>query len=157
LVDVQFRVTLSSSYYCTFVPLTFPSSKANPIFSHRMSSSDLLPILLLDVQTVRVTVHSMPPKARKPPARYNHWSIYLLISGGSSVRLNMELDDVTIREGKFTVSSHLPYRAPRSQCQNFDFAAARDATVGHFVREIMRNNRHRYRMASQGKGCRHWM
>ena len=111
----------------------------------------------LVVEKVRFVAHTLGPVAPGAQLSQNHWSVYLLVKGGGSVRLNMATNDRAGDDnGVFTVTRHA-YALTTSAVRHFDFAVAKDVTVGRILRLIGEKRRQRYRMTPTGVGCRHWM
>lgn len=106
-----------------------------------------------DVSAVRVVVHTTGQYPNSPMSD-NHWSIYLLLSGQSSVRMNMtaEYDDPT---GTLSWRS-LGYALTNSSIQNWDFQTASGVTVKHIYNLVMSQGRNNYDMSGGGSGCRWW-
>ncbi|RMZ84962.1 hypothetical protein DV738_g298, partial [Chaetothyriales sp. CBS 135597] len=87
----------------------------------------------------------------------NHWSIYLLVVEGGSVRLNIEADTGPGEDwGVFKISRHL-YELTVSNVRYWDFPVASSIAVGKILALIWDKKRHRYRMNSTGVGCRYWV
>jgi hypothetical protein len=121
-----------------------------------MAGEPALTIPALVVEKVRVVAHTMGPLVPGGQLSKNHWSIYLLVAGGGSVRLNMALGASNDDTGKFSVTRHA-YTETTSAVRYFDFATVENVTVGDILRLIQARNRHRYRMTPTGVGCRHWV
>lgn len=116
-----------------------------------------VPIPQLVVEKVRVVAHTMGPVTAGGQLSQNHWSIYLLTQGGGSVRLNMAANPQLHEDkGIFTVTRHA-YDLTTSAVRCWDFPAVKHFIVGDVLRLIQRKGRHRYRMTTNGVGCRHWM
>ncbi|WPB01335.1 uncharacterized protein RHO25_005959 [Cercospora beticola] len=89
----------------------------------------------------------------------NHWSIYLILANGAgSVRFSMTADDRNPKneQGIFNVTQH-NYQVTNSCVQFWDFPTRANLTVGAFLRNIGEHGRQRYRMTSNGTGCRYWV
>ena len=106
-----------------------------------MATSSIIPTLV--VETVRVVAHTMGPVVPGGQLSQNHWSIYLLIESGGSVRLNMTITGPSDDTGKFSVTRH-QYTETMSAVRYFDFATVNNITVGHILRVIQEKTRHRY-------------
>jgi hypothetical protein len=113
--------------------------------------------LSLPVRFVTVVCHTMGPVVPGGQLSQNHWSIYL-VAQGESVRMNMTLRNANSNDdtGDLQVS-YLSYDISNSATAYWDFQAAQNATVWHFVSNIITKRRQRYRMAEHGVGCRYWM
>ncbi|EHY60709.1 hypothetical protein ABEF92_000304 [Exophiala dermatitidis] len=99
----------------------------------------------------------MGPVAPGAQLSQNHWSIYLIIKGGGSVRLNMETDPTPGKhEGIFKVTRH-QYEMTTSCVRHWDCPATDNITVGRILKLIGEKRRNRYRMTPTGVGCRHWV
>ena len=119
-----------------------------------MAASSEIPTLV--VEMVRVVAHTMGAVVHGGQLSQNHWSIYLIVEGGGSVRLNMAITTPSDDTGKFSVTRH-QYTETQSAVRYFDFAAGDSITVGHVLCLIQDKARHRYRMTPTGVGCRHWV
>lgn len=105
------------------------------------------------VITVRVVVHTTG--AAGPNTSDNHWSIYLLIQGDGSIRVNMRADPGYIN-GILDLSSH-SYLMTNSAIQHWDFATVGIVRVCDIVSLIYNYARHDYDMSGGGSGCRYWV
>ena len=111
----------------------------------------------LVVHEVRIVAHTIAPVAPGAQLSQNHWSYYLLVRGGGSVRLNMATNpSPTNHDGVFTVTRH-QYDLTTSAIKSWDFSAKPNITVGMILRLLRDKGRLRYRMTSNGVGCRHWV
>ena len=100
----------------------------------------------------------MGPVAPGAQLSQNHWSIYLIVKGGGSVRLNMETNPAPGKvEGIFNVTRH-QYELTTSRGRHWDFpTTTNNVTVGKILRLIGDKRRNRYRMTPTGVRCRHWV
>lgn len=84
----------------------------------------------------------------------NHWSIYLLLEGDASVRLNM-----TAEYGNTTgtlVVNEFSYQLTSSALRHWDYNVVPGVTV-QMVRDVVRfQGRDRYQFSGGGSGCRYW-
>lgn len=105
------------------------------------------------VQRVRVVAHTLGPAG--PNTSDNHWSIYLLLAGNASVRVNMAAEPGYIN-GELRLTSQ-NYQLTNSAITYFDFDTLESPRVANFLRIIYNNRRHTYEMSGGGSGCRYWM
>ncbi|KAJ4621268.1 hypothetical protein HRR85_001478 [Exophiala dermatitidis] len=85
----------------------------------------------------------MGPVAPGAQLSQNHWSIYLIIKGGGSVRLNMETDPTPGKhEGIFKVTRH-QYEMTTSCVRHWDCPATDNITVGRILKLIGEKRRNR--------------
>lgn len=103
------------------------------------------------VSDIRVVVHTGGAKDESD----NHWSIYLLLRSGGSVRANM-VTGYGETEGRLEWSD-LAYPLTNSAIKHWDFQVAMDTEVQHVARTIYQYNRHRYQFSGGGSGCRFWV
>lgn len=103
------------------------------------------------VSCIRVVVHA----GAAIDGSDNHWSIYLLLQPGGSVRVNMVTDYGEI-EGRLEWSD-LAYLLTTSAIQHWDIPATMAIEVRHVADTIYRNSRHRYQFSGGGSGCRFWV
>ena len=106
------------------------------------------------VLTVRVVVHTLGSEGFDKSK--NHWSIYLILEGNRSVRLNMYLADGLHEYGSFSVRPH-SYTVTTSCLTYFDYNVREGLTVGGCLDLIYANRRQNYRMTGTGNGCRFWV
>jgi len=84
------------------------------------------------VSNVRVVAHTTGPFSEGTQMSDNHWSMYLLTSGNSSVRVNMAADRGYIT-GQLLVTNH-QYILSNSRLQHWDFAVNNGITLGCALR-----------------------
>lgn len=109
------------------------------------------------VHLVRVVAHTMGPVAPGAQLSQNHWTMYLVIQGGS-IRLDMTLRNPNSNDETGVLKvSYFEYDLSRSATAYWDFLAAQNATVEQFTNNIVTNRRQNYRMADNGVGCRYWV
>ena len=111
-------------------------------------------ITSLRVELIRFVAHTEGPVIPGGQLSQNHWSLYLLVHGGS-VRLNMAAQEGT-DVGKFTVTRHA-YTQSNSAVRLFDYEPMRQVTVGDVLGLVREKNRHQYTLTPTGVGCRFWM
>lgn len=106
------------------------------------------------VDKVRVVVHTLGAWPNGTMSD-NHWSIYLLLTNSTSVRMNMraELDDPT---GHLEWSS-LNYTLTNSAITHWDYQAKAGTTVRAIFHLIYQKHREKFTMSGGGSGCRWWM
>ncbi|KAF1918212.1 hypothetical protein BDU57DRAFT_191942 [Ampelomyces quisqualis] len=86
----------------------------------------------------------------------NHWSIFLLVPGGS-VQLNMKNSpDPHSNRGVFEIRDRA-YDKPHSAVRMFDLPAKPGVTVDSVEREIRDRKWDQYDMNESGAGCRWWI
>jgi hypothetical protein len=105
------------------------------------------------VQSVRVVVHILGPAG--PTTSDNHWSIYLVLANGGSVRMNMSAEPGYVN-GTLYLTTHL-YILTTSALGHWDFPAVPGLQVCHIAGLIFQLGRHRYDMSGGGSGCRSWV
>lgn len=107
------------------------------------------------VTQVRVVAHTTGTMGPNTPMSENHWSVYLLLAGGGSVRMNMRADygDSTGR----LEWSILAYTDSNSRLQHWDYPVAQGITVKLIYELIRYNGRDHYWMSRGGSGCRWWL
>lgn len=110
----------------------------------------------LIIQTIRVTIHSTGKFFEGDTRSGNHASIYLLVGGGSSIRLNMIKAGPTDRMGTYD-PKYCSYHDSTSSIRNFDVQAVSGLTVNHVLSLVNERRRHAYRLARSGVGCRFWV
>ena len=102
----------------------------------------------------RVVVHT-PGGYPNSPMSDNHWSIYLLLSGGqASVQMNM-----TAEYGDPTGTLQwkpVQYSVSRSSVRYWDFPIISGVTVKSIYALVMSYGRNNYDMSGGGSGCRWW-
>jgi hypothetical protein len=107
------------------------------------------------ISCVRLMVHSVGLDSTN--RSWNHWTIYLILQEGGSVRLNMFGDPENGSFiGLFTTRSS-EYSSSTSSIANFDYTPCSGLRVGQCIQLIERNGRTRYQMTDAGKGCRYWV
>ena len=86
----------------------------------------------------------------------NHWSIYLLHSGGASVRMNMRagIDDDT--DTGILEFNEYSYQLSASALKYWDYAMVPGVTVKMVKDLIYRQGRDQYQFSGGGSGCRYW-
>ena len=105
------------------------------------------------VTVVRVVVHTIG--AWPNGMSDNHWSIYLLMADGQSVRMNMRAE---LGDPKGTLEwQSLAYTLTTSAIKHWDFPTKPDVTVKEMYDLVMRKGRDQYNMSGGGSGCRWWM
>ena len=100
---------------------------------------------------IRVVVHA----GAATDGSDNHWSIYLLLQAGGSVRVNMVTDYGDI-DGRVEWSD-LTYLLTNSAIQYWDFPVTMAIEVRHVADTIYRNFRHQYQFSGGRSGCRFWV
>lgn len=85
----------------------------------------------------------------------NHWSIYLLIQGGGSVRANMATE-YGATEGHLDWFN-LEYGLTNSAIHHWDIPVTQAIQVLYIARTIYTKGRHRYHFSGGGSGCRYWV
>lgn len=95
------------------------------------------------VSHIRVVVHAGPATDESD----NHWSLYLLLRAGGSVRVNMVTNYGEI-DGRLEWS-YLEYLLTNSAIRYWDFPVRMAIQVQHVADTIYRNSRHQY----QFSGC----
>lgn len=108
------------------------------------------------VTGIRVVAHSPGPIVPSGILSQNHWSIYLLVEHGGSVRVNMALRYREDQNGSLTLSLH-DYTHVHSEVKAFEVPVSPDVTIGKLLHAIWRKKRFRYKMTESGAGCRYWM
>jgi hypothetical protein len=104
---------------------------------------------------VRVVAHTAGPMGPNTPMSENHWSIYLMIDNGTSVRMNM-MADPGVRKGRL-VWSILQYQHSTSTLKSWDFPVVQHVEVHHVYELIIHKGRDQYWMSGGGSGCRYWV
>lgn len=105
------------------------------------------------VETVRIIVHTTGPAG--PNISDNHWSIFLLLHNGESVRVNMAAEPGYIN-GELRWSKH-NYQLSTSAIRHWDFQVRKSVRVCDIASLLYRQGRHLYDMSGGGSGCRWWM
>lgn len=105
------------------------------------------------VQTIRIVVHTTG--AAGPTISDNHWSIYLLLHGGGSIRVNMRADPGNIN-GILEWTEHA-YTLSNSSVNYWDYPVAGNVRVCDIARLLYAAKRHQYDMSGGGSGCRYWV
>jgi ferric iron reductase protein FhuF len=103
------------------------------------------------ISHIRVVVHT----GAATDGSDNHWSIYLLLRAGGSVRVNMVTDYGEI-DGRLEWSN-LTYLLTNSAIRHWDYPVIMAIEVRHVADTIYRNFRHRYQFSGGGSGCRFWV
>lgn len=85
----------------------------------------------------------------------NHWSIYLLVGSGESVRANMVTKHGYV-DGRLEWSS-LPYSLTNSAIAEWSYPVTMAIEVRHVAATIYQFRRHRYQFSGGGSGCRFWV
>ncbi|KKZ65485.1 hypothetical protein EMCG_08675 [[Emmonsia] crescens] len=104
------------------------------------------------VSYIRVVVHTA---GGAKDGYDNHWSIYLLLQWGESVRANIATD-YGETAGRLEWSN-LGYLLTTSAIKHWDFPVAMAIEVQHVARTIYLYNRHQYQFSGGGSGCRFWV
>jgi len=104
------------------------------------------------VEKIRVVVHTGYALDQSD----NHWSIYLLLQDGGSVRANMVSSEYGVTVGRLDWS-YLQYALSTSAIQHWDFQVTPVIQVLTIATTIYENNRHQYRFSGGGSGCRYWV
>jgi hypothetical protein len=107
------------------------------------------------VTHVRVVAHTVRPMGPNTPMSENHWSIYLILAHGGSVRMNMAAYPGH-RAGTLEWSI-LNYEVSNSALKYWDFPAVQPLEVHHFCEVIAHHGRTQYWMSGGGSGCRFWV
>ncbi|KAF2691385.1 hypothetical protein K458DRAFT_266545, partial [Lentithecium fluviatile CBS 122367] len=108
------------------------------------------------VSTFRVVAHTMGPLIHGGAVSQNHWTIYLIVPGGS-VQLNMKTStDPNTRRGIFEIRERA-YEKSNTAVRWFDLPAASGLLVDSVEREIRSQRWDQYDMTEGGVGCRWWM
>ncbi|KAH6719533.1 hypothetical protein BKA61DRAFT_473500 [Leptodontidium sp. MPI-SDFR-AT-0119] len=84
----------------------------------------------------------------------NHWSIYLLLQSGASVRMNM-----TAQYGEPTgklVVDEFKYQLTNSALRHWDYEMVSGVTVKMVKDLVYYQGRDRYQFSGGGSGCRYW-
>ncbi|KAK6516395.1 hypothetical protein TWF506_006305 [Arthrobotrys conoides] len=118
------------------------------------------------VRDIRVVVQKTG--AMEGGRSVNHWSIYLLLEGDKSVRLNMR--EKTSEEWPFHLPEDAEYGEPgtmeitvHNYLQSFstisywDYQCTGQHTVGNLINHLFRKHYNYYTMAIGGSGCRYWV
>lgn len=105
------------------------------------------------VKTVRVVVHTAG--AAGPTISDNHWSIYLLLHGGGSVRINMRADPGYVN-GILEWKEH-QYLLTSSAIRYWDYPVPGNVRVCDIARLLYAAKRQQYDMSGGGSGCRYWV
>jgi hypothetical protein len=103
------------------------------------------------VNAVRLVTHALPQNTE-----WNHWSIYLVLTGGGSVRFHMTTV-ANSNKGAFSVSPALSYTLTNSAIRHWDFSVVANLTVGHVFTLIIDEGLQKYEMTGDGSGCRFWV
>lgn len=160
-VELRYANAAWSIYIYTGVTSALLSSLSSLSISislslHKMSTN-LSPSTAVNdqriVQRVRVVAHTLGPAG--PNTSDNHWSIYLLLIGNASIRVNMAAEPGFI-DGELRLTSQT-YQLTNSAIAHFDFDTLGSPRVADFLRIIYQNRRHIYEMSGGGSGCRYWM
>ena len=104
------------------------------------------------VREVKVVVHTS--QVLSPTFSENHWSIYLILGGNSSIRINMraEYDDPTgILEW-----TRCSYVKSTSELKSWSYPASAGIKVKDFAGKTYEWKRDQYEMSGGGSGCRFW-
>ncbi|KAH6696534.1 hypothetical protein BKA61DRAFT_249115 [Leptodontidium sp. MPI-SDFR-AT-0119] len=86
----------------------------------------------------------------------NHWSIYLLLQGGLSVRMNMRagiIDDTDTGTLEF---NEYTYQLTASALKYWDYEMVPKVTVKMVKDVIYYRGRDQYQFSGGGSGCRYW-
>lgn len=110
----------------------------------------------LTVTTIRVTVHTQGYIFEYDSRSSNHASIFLVVSGNESVRLNMVKAGATDTMGTYLERS-CPYIHSATSLYNVDIIASPGLTVGHFLNDIQKKGLDKYQLHRSGVGCRFWV
>ncbi|MCJ1440496.1 MAG: hypothetical protein MMC23_000980 [Stictis urceolatum] len=122
-----------------------------------MTSDPATNISQINVIKLRVVAHTMGPVIPGGQVSQNHWSFYLLIPDGGSVRINMEWKpDSPDDRGKLGIIKHT-YAQTTSAVRTFDYDVHRNARVASFLQIIGNKRRQNYKMTPTGVGCRFWV
>ena len=108
------------------------------------------------VSTFRVVAHTLGPVMSGGALSQNHWTIYLLVPGGS-VQLNMKTNtNKNLSRGIYEVHERV-YEESNTAVRLFDIPAAAGLLVDYVEREIRTQRWDQYNMNENGVGCRWWM
>ena len=105
------------------------------------------------VKSVRAVVHTAGPAG--PTISDNHWSIYLLLQAGGSVRLNMRADPGFVN-GILEWTEN-QYLLTNSALRHWDYPIVGHVRLCDIARLLYEAKRHRYDMSGGGSGCRYWL
>jgi len=112
------------------------------------------------VTQARVVVHTTGPLGPNTPMSDNHWSIYLLLAAGGSLRLNMRADWDEAAEawdttGILDCSTHT-YIQTNSCIEYWDYPVP-GISIGQICTLLWNKERDAYEMSGGGSGCRYWV
>lgn len=99
------------------------------------------------VTQVRVVVHTAGAMSPTSQMSHNHWSIYLIVDGASSVRLNMAAKPGYIT-GELEIRRH-QYILSNTAIKVWDFAVVSGVTVQHLINLVYHKRRHLYNMSGE--------
>jgi hypothetical protein len=109
------------------------------------------------ISTFRLVAHTMGPVAPGAQLSQNHWSLYLLKTGNTSVRVNMMTSEEQNNDmGVFSVKPH-DYQISNSAVHYWDLPAIGQPQIATILQKMGERQRHKYKMTSNGTGCRHWL
>jgi hypothetical protein len=84
----------------------------------------------------------------------NHWSIYLLLANGQSIRMNMTAD-YGDPIGRLEWTSY-SYQLTTSALRYWDYPLGTGLTVKNIYDLVYHYRRDRYQFSGGGSGCRYW-
>ncbi|KUJ21208.1 uncharacterized protein LY89DRAFT_577813, partial [Mollisia scopiformis] len=85
----------------------------------------------------------------------NHWSVYFLLQGRGSVRMNMFTPKYGVKEGRLELSIY-DYELPTSALKHWDYKMTEGKTFEDVRDFVSKNRRHHYDFSGGGSGCRYW-
>lgn len=139
--------------------LSASSSQQAPVSSHQVhqpTASTAPNYRQKVVSTFRIVAHTMGPVMEGGAVSQNHWTIYLIVPGGS-VQLNMKTNtDPNNCRGIFELRERV-YTQSNTAVRWFDFPAANGILVDSIESEIRSQRWDQYDMTEGGVGCRWWM
>lgn len=105
------------------------------------------------VSAIRVVVHTTG--AAGPTISDNHWSIYLLLRNGGSMRVNMRTDPGYVNG--ILEWTELQYTLTNSSVRHWDYPVLGNVRVCDIARLLYGAKRNQYDMSGGGSGCRYWV
>jgi hypothetical protein len=84
----------------------------------------------------------------------NHWSIYFLLEGGQSIRINMTAEPGNPR-GRIEWTTY-EYQLTSSALRHWDYPLVGRITFENVHDLVLYCGRDRYQFSGGGSGCRYW-
>ncbi|KAF2690366.1 hypothetical protein K458DRAFT_427118 [Lentithecium fluviatile CBS 122367] len=122
---------------------------------HFIPSSLLADANTLTVSTIILAGHAPTPSASGSDVYVNHWVIYLQITQGGSIRIDMSPNTTAGQLGTL-IAKRLDYNLSSDVVHQIPFPAVQGLYARHVIDRITGKGYHQYRYGEKMLECRYW-